>query len=103
MELLNFPNYKFNIKKGEKDLMLFDEVRKKYVVLTPEEWVRQHLVRFLFTEKNFPQSCMKMEMQLKINNLQRRPDLVVYNNSGEPIFIAECKATNIQITQKVFE
>jgi hypothetical protein len=103
MDKLNFPNYKFNIKKSDEDLLIFDEVRKKYIVLTPEEWVRQHLVFYLAQEKKFPQSCMKLEMQLKINTLQRRPDIVVYNNSGNPIFIAECKAPNIKITQDVFE
>lgn len=103
MEELNFPKYKFNINKGPKGWLIFDKVRRKNIVLTPEEWVRQHLVEFLISEKYVPPTLMRMEMPLTVHQLSRRPDLVVYNSFGEPVIIAECKAPNIKISQNVFE
>ncbi len=103
MVKLNFPEGKFKIYKSPDGVFIFDLVRKKQILLTPEEWVRQHLINYLNVEKNYPLSLMKLEMQLNINNLKRRPDLVVYSKQGNPIFIGECKAPNIGISQDVFE
>jgi len=78
-------------------------VRRKYVMLTPEEWVRQLLIHYLITEKKFPASLMAVEAKLKVNGLLKRTDLVVYNNRMQPFLIAECKAPAIRITQKAFD
>lgn len=103
MRTLNFPEYPFKIRSGEQRKQIFDPIRKKYVALTPEEWVRQHLVQFLIHEKNFPASLVAIEMGLKLNGMQKRGDVVAYNNLGKPFFIAECKAPEVKITQDVFD
>ncbi|MDQ3191713.1 MAG: type I restriction enzyme HsdR N-terminal domain-containing protein [Bacteroidota bacterium] len=91
------------MKKDGQRTQIFDKIRKKYVVLTPEEWVRQHFINFLFTQKNYPLSLMKIEKGLKYNNLARRTDIVIYNNKGLPTLIVECKAPGIKINAGVFE
>lgn len=84
-------------------MLIFDEIRKKFLVLTPEEWVRQHLVQFLISEKQFPRSLIKLEGGLKLNTLQKRTDIVVFSRSGESLLIVECKAPQVKITQEVFD
>lgn len=104
---LNFPEYLFKIREDAggnvQSSEIFDKVRRKYVALTPEEWVRQHLIHYLISEKKFPASLMAVETKLKVNNLLKRSDLVVYNNSLKPMLIAECKAPSVKITQKTFD
>ena len=82
---------------------IFDEIRKKYVYLTPEEWVRQHLVQYLIQDKNYPSGLLSIEAGLNYNGLKKRSDLVAYNTFGKPILIAECKAPNIKLTQSTFD
>jgi hypothetical protein len=96
---LNFPHYEFRIRKEE----IFDPVRKKFVALTPEEWVRQHVIRFLHEERSFPLSLMKVEVQLKLHTLKKRVDMIVYGKDVKPILIVECKAPEVPITQKTFD
>jgi hypothetical protein len=103
MQSLNFPAYTFKTKSGVQRKQIFDPIRKKYVALTPEEWVRQHLVQFLIQERNFPASLIAIEMGMKLNGMQKRGDVVAYNNLGKPFFIAECKAPEVKITQDVFD
>ena len=103
MNKLNLPQYNFKIHQIEERLEIFDDIRKKYVALTPEEWVRQHFVKFLIIEKNFPASLMAVEMSIKLNRLKKRSDVVVYNNNGKPLLIVECKAPTVKINQKVFD
>jgi len=102
---LNFPKYHFRIETPAvgQSSKIFDIVRRKLVMLTPEEWVRQHLIHYLITEKKCPASLMAVEAKLKVNDLLRRTDIVVYNNSLKPLLIAECKAPQVQITQKAFD
>ena len=100
---LKLPSYPFKIKEDGASTMIFDEIRKKYLVLTPEEWVRQHFVKFLITEKNYPKSLIRLEGGLKLNSLQKRTDIVVFNTQGEKILMVECKAPSIKITQKTFD
>ena len=83
--------------------MIFDELRKKWVVLTPEEWVRQHFVRYLIDHKNYPASLIGVEVTFKINSLTRRADILVYNRVGNPVLIVECKAPGIKINSRVFD
>lgn len=103
MQKLNFPDYEFKIKNSGKSTQIFDEVRKKYVSLTPEEWVRQHLVRFLIEEKKFPSSLIAIEMGLKYNRLIKRGDIVVYSQNRIPVLIVECKAPSVKISQNAFD
>ena len=103
MQKLNLPTYSFKLKSNEKHTLIFDNLRKKYFVLTPEEWVRQHFVQFLIEEKKYPISLIALEKQLTINNLKKRTDIVVYNKFGNPDIIVECKAPQIKITQATFD
>lgn len=103
MQKLNFPTYSFRFKNRENKLSIFDEIRKKFVILQPEEWVRQHCVHFLINDKKYPISLINVEKELKINSLRKRYDIVVYNNDGSICLIVECKAPNIQISQSTFD
>jgi len=103
MQELNFPTYQFRIKSSENTKYIFDIIRKKYVVLTPEEWVRQHAVHFLVFEKKYPKSLIAVEKQLKVNNLIRRFDVLVFNNKGLPELIVECKSPKVKISQDTFD
>jgi len=101
---LNFPKCNFRIRKNSKDVFeIFDVIRKKFVALTPEEWVRQHVVHFLIRCKKIPASLIAIEKQLVLNNTKRRADIVVYKNNLNPLLIVECKAPEIEITQMVVE
>lgn len=82
--------------------MIFDVIRKKYVVLTPEEWVRQHFVNYLINTMKYPKALFKVESGLKYNNMQKRSDIVVHNRSGNPWMLIECKSPDIKLTQKAF-
>lgn len=100
---LNLPNYKFKLKSSENKTLIFDNLRKKYFVLTPEEWVRQHFVQFLIDEKKYPVSLIAIEKQLTINNRKKRTDILVFNTDGNADIIVECKAPQIKITQATFD
>jgi len=84
-------------------MLIFDCIRKKYVTLTPEEWVRQHLIYYLITEKGYPATLISVETPLKYARLDKRSDVIVYDRNGKPLMLAECKAPEVNITQKVFE
>lgn len=103
MQKLNFYPYQFRFKNSENKTLIFDEIRKKFVVLQPEEWVRQHVIQFLIQEKSFPKSLINVEKELVINGLKKRYDIVVYKNTGEILLVVECKAPDILINQKVFD
>lgn len=103
MKTLNLPSYQFNIKEEDKKTKIFDAIRKKFLVLTPEEWVRQHLIRFLIEEKKFPKNLIAVEKGLKLNGMQKRADILAYSKKGEPIFMVECKAPNVAINQAVLD
>lgn len=101
---LNLPPFEAKIRKGtgEKE-EIFDPLRKRYVALTPEEWVRQHMIRFLLDHLAYPESLISVEAPLKYNTLKKRTDLVVYRKDGKPGLIVECKAPHIALTQDVLE
>ena len=103
MYALNLPSFDAKIRKQGKALEIFDPLRRKYVALTPEEWVRQHFVHYLITEKNFPASRIANEAAIRLNTLSRRCDSVVYNNRLEPVMIMEYKEPGVTITQQVFD
>ncbi len=103
MRSLNLPTYSFKIKSIDNKDYIFDIHRKKYLQLTPEEWVRQNFVRFLIQERSFPAGRIVLEKSLKYNKLSKRADILVYNTEGEPLLLVECKAPGIKIVSSVFD
>ncbi|MDT0687055.1 type I restriction enzyme HsdR N-terminal domain-containing protein [Autumnicola psychrophila] len=103
MQELNFPRYSFRFKNTQNKTAVFDKLRKKFIILTPEEWVRQNCVRFLTEEKKYPESLINVEKQLKLGDLVKRYDIVVFNPDGNIHLIVECKAPKIKITQETFD
>lgn len=103
MQDLNFPPYSFRIKNSQNRQYIFDEIRKKFVVLQPEEWVRQHVLRYLVFTKNYPKSLINVEKQLTVNKLKKRYDVVVFNPDGTIFLLVECKAPEVGITQSTFD
>lgn len=103
MQQLNFPSYSFRLKNSENKVAIFDEIRKKFILLTPEEWVRQHVVSFLIKEKNYPKSYINVEKLIKINDINKRYDIVVYQPDGTIFLLVECKAPEVAITQNTFD
>jgi hypothetical protein len=103
MQELNLPSYDFRIRREGEQLQIFDEIRKKYVVLSPEEWVRQHFVRFLVEEKNVPAGLLVLEKQIIMNRMIRRPDVVVHDRAGRAVMVVECKAPEVKVTQQAFD
>lgn len=103
MRDLNFPKFEFRFKINENKRFIFDEIRKKYVLLTPEEWVRQHVVRFLIHVKGYRKSYINVEKIVKINNMNKRYDIVVFNEKGGIFLLVECKEPAVTINQTVFD
>lgn len=105
MELasLNLPQFDLKIKREDDKELIYDSLRRKYVALTPEEWVRQNFVQFLINEKKFPAGLMGNEVPLVQNGIKRRCDSLVSDKFGNPLVIVEYKAPSIEITQKVFD
>ncbi len=103
MQKLNFPQYTFRFKNSENKIAAFDEIRKKFIILTPEEWVRLHTIQYLISELNYPKSLINVEKQLKLGKRIKRYDIVVHNSHGEIHIIVECKAPSIKITQDTFD
>ncbi|MDP4266017.1 MAG: type I restriction enzyme HsdR N-terminal domain-containing protein [Bacteroidota bacterium] len=103
MHILNLPEYEFKYKAYDNLIFIFDKIRKKYILLTEEEYVRQHFVEFLIKEKKFPASLIKIEAGIKVNGLSKRGDIVLYNNKGKAIMIVECKSPSVNINQDVFD
>ncbi len=103
MQQLNFPSYNFRFKNNENKISIFDEIRKKFVILTPEEWVRQNVVKFLLEEKRYPKSYINVEKLIKINDLNKRYDVVVFEPDGKIFLLIECKAPEVKISQQTFD
>lgn len=102
MENLNLPTYSFKIKYELQRKLIFDSIRRKYVVLTPEEWVRQNFIRYLVDEKGYPGSLIAVEKKVDVNLLPQRSDIILYNGNAHAVMIVECKSAKIKITQDVF-
>ena len=103
LDNLNFPEYSFRVRQVEHGTEIYDIIRKKFVALTPEEWVRQHAVHYLIKERRVPSGRMNVEVSLQVSRQQRRADIVVFDNTGDPLTIVECKASNVKITQEAFD
>ena len=103
MYQLNLPEYQFKIIKENNKLFVLDMQRKRYVALTPEEWVRQHFIRFLIEEMNYPATLLAVEYQIDFNGMKKRCDAVLFDNRAQPRLIIELKSPEIPITQQVFD
>lgn len=103
MTRLNLPPFEIKLRSTKAQPQIFDILRKKYIALTPEEWVRQHFVHFLVEHKGYPAALMANEIQLKVGEKTLRADSVLYSRDLKPRMIIEYKAPHIPITQKVFD
>lgn len=102
MDSLNLPHINIDTREVDGKLTIFDTLRKKYIVLTPEEWVRQHFVNYLVAHKRFPKSLIKLEGGLNYNRMARRSDILVFDRNGAPFLLVECKASKVPISEKTF-
>jgi hypothetical protein len=103
MPVLNLPPFDAKVTEKEGKQMIFDPLRRKYVALTPEEWVRQHFVNYLLTEKNYPKELLANEVSLRLNATAKRCDTIVYNRFLIPLMIVEYKSTDVAINNAVFD
>ncbi len=103
MRKLNLPAASLSIQDRSGKPYVFDQFRKRYVLLTPEEWVRQHFLRYLHEHKGYPSGLIAVEASLKYNRMARRADAIIYRSSGKPLMIIECKAAHVSISQDVFD
>ena len=103
MKRLNFPNYEFRLKKEGQKRFIFDLIRKKYIQLSSEEWVRQNCIRFLIEEKKISRFSIAIEKEIEFNGIKKRFDIVSYSSEGKINLLVECKAPNIEINQKTFD
>ncbi len=101
-ETLNLPPYALRLRENDGRKVIFDVLRRKYVTLTPEEWVRQHFVHFLINHKHYPQGLLANEVELKVGEKRLRCDTLLYNKQLQPQMIIEYKAPDVAITQRVF-
>jgi len=98
LKQLNLPEYSFRISGKQGSEMIFDQLRKKWVILTPEEWVRQNFVQYLISEGRYPSGLIGIEVFFRLNNLKKRVDILVHSRKGEPVMIVECKSPDIRIS-----
>jgi hypothetical protein len=103
MQELDLPPYDFRLKSEHGKVKIFDEIRKKYVALTPEEWVRQHFVMYLINHRGTPAGLVIMEKTLTMNTMTRRPDILIHDRQGRPLMIVECKSPDVKISQDTFD
>jgi hypothetical protein len=99
---LNLPKYDCRIRKNDDITDIFDPIRKTFLRLTPEEWVRQHIINFLVNHKGFPLSHIKVEYGLEVNGLKRRCDILAFDKNAAMILLVECKAPQVKISQNAF-
>ena len=99
MEKLVFPPFEYKLGNQQGKVSIFDIIRKKHIILTPEEWVRQHLVHFLINQLNYPKSLISVEDGLKVNKMQKRSDIIIYNRLGKVFMVVECKSAKIKLGQ----
>jgi len=100
---LNLPQYSFKITGKEGEEIILDPLRRKFVKLTPEEWVRQNFIQYLVNEGKYPSGLIGVEIGINLNKLKRRVDILIHNREGVPVMIVECKAPEIALNDKVFD
>ena len=102
MDKLNLPDFEIRTSVVNGKDAIFDIIRKKFVHLTPEEWVRQHFVHYLIDHLGYPRSLIKIESGLHYNRLAKRADIIIYNSEGRAVMVVECKSPSVRITQDSF-
>lgn len=102
-DTLCFPPFEYKVKKIDGQVWIFDRIRKRYVVLTPEEWVRQHLLHFLIDSRNYPSHLIAVEKEINVCGLRKRFDVLCYDRKGNPFLIVECKAPTVALSQLTFD
>jgi type I site-specific restriction endonuclease len=100
---IELPEYQFRVRQIGRKHEIFDSVRKKFVALTPEEWVRQRFIQYLIREKNIPATLIAIEKTLLYNTMKKRADIVAYSSKGYPVLMVECKSEDVDLSQKVFD
>lgn len=100
---LNLPTYSYKSRVSKDVVLIFDPIRKKFVQLTPEEWVRQHFINYLMEHKSVPAGLIGVEVALKLNGVNHRADIVVYSRQGKPLAIIECKAPEVELSNSVID
>mgnify|MGYP002399656915 CR=1 FL=1 len=103
MKPLKLPAYSCKIRESSRGSLIFDPLRRKYVALTPEEWVRQHFLNYLVEVLSYPKGLIQVEAGFRLNSMLRRADILVSDRSGQPVLIVECKAPEVKINQAVFD
>ncbi|PQB04074.1 type I restriction enzyme HsdR N-terminal domain-containing protein [Aureitalea marina] len=103
MEKLNFPEFQFRFKNRENKSLIFDRIRKKFVILTPEEWVRQHYLSYLMEIKHYPPTLINVEKKISVHGQPKRYDIVVFYPNGRVRILVECKAPQVRIDQETFD
>lgn len=103
MKKLNLPEFEFKFRTEGKKRYIFDEIRKKFVTVTPEEWVRQNFIRYMLSELNYPASLISIEHEVALNELSKRCDAVVFSRQGNPCMILEFKAPGVKLNQSAFD
>lgn len=103
MQTLNLPSFEYRLREGARgSAEIFDPLRKKFVKMTPEEWVRQHMLNYLTAHRGYPPSLIGVEVRLNYHSLKKRSDIVVFDRSGDPLLLVECKAPSVPVTRDVF-
>lgn len=100
---LKYPTFNIKVKHEGKKALVFDEIRKKWIVLSPEEWVRQHFINYVVTQKNVPRSLISVEKQITLNGTSKRYDAIIYSSQLKPLVLIECKAPDVPLTEQVAE
>ena len=103
MQRLNLPTYSFKLKSEDGRNLIYDDIRRRYVALTPEEWVRQNFIRYLVHEGKYPPGLIAVEVMSPFNNLRKRVDILIHNRQGKPVMIVECKSPEIKLDDAVFD
>ena len=99
MEELVFPPFEYELRDENGKVSIFDIIRKKYIILAPEEWIRQHLIHYFINQLNYPKSLISVEDGLKVNKMQKRSDVLVYNRLGKIFMVVECKSAKVKLNQ----
>ena len=103
MQNLNFNSYSFRLKNSENKVYIFDAIRKKFLVLTPEEWVRQNFLAYLVQVKKYPPALIAVEKEIQLGEIRQRFDIVVFDKQTMPFMLIECKEMGVELTQQVLD
>ena len=103
MIIINYPEQDFRIKKEEGKESIFDKLRKKWIILTPEEWVRQNFIKYLIEDKKYPSSLIATEKELRLGELKKRFDILVYDKNHKPWLMVECKSMEVKLDEAVLQ